>query len=126
MWEREESLGVEIEKAWARRNPGSDLGVLAENLKQLSLALNSWSRENFGLGHVTKVIERLRKELDDLEWEDPVGNREVIQVKMRSMNENLYSEEMMWLQRSRISWLKEGDRNTKFFSPKSSVARKKE
>ena len=31
------------------------------------------------------------------------------------LNELLYREEMMWLQRSRVDWLKEGDRNTRFF-----------
>ncbi|WVZ51469.1 hypothetical protein U9M48_002614 [Paspalum notatum var. saurae] len=123
MWERDENLGVEIEKAWARRNPGSDLGGLAENLKQVAFALRNWSREKFG--HVNKEIEKLRKELDDLEWEDPVGNRAAICFKVKQLNEILYREEMMWLQRSRISWLKEGDRNTNFFHRKAMWRAKK-
>jgi hypothetical protein len=43
------------------------------------------------------------------------ASRDDMRVVSDQMNEVLYREEMMWLQRSRIEWLKEGDRNTKFF-----------
>ena len=39
--------------------------------------------------------------------------QEIRRVEDR-MNELIYKEEMLWLQRSRITWLKEGERNTKY------------
>jgi hypothetical protein len=47
------------------------------------------------------------------------ADRTEIRAVRDKMNELLYREEMMWMQRSRIAWLREGDRNTRFFHSKA-------
>lgn len=61
MWERDEFLPHEIEKAWQGRAPITDLGDIGTTLKNILEALKKWSTTNFGA--VTKQIEDLRERL---------------------------------------------------------------
>lgn len=56
----------------------------------------------------------MRSRLEELKG-DSTASRSDIRVVTDRMDELLYREEMMWLQRSRIAWLREGDRNTSYF-----------
>jgi hypothetical protein len=112
MWERVESLPAEIKKVWCASSDRESLGSLVQVLENMRLALRRWSKQQFGA--VTDVLNKLRFELDEAKAR-PSASRADIRAISDRMDEVLYREEMMWLQCSRITWLKEGDRNTKYF-----------
>jgi hypothetical protein len=52
--------------------------------------------------------------LEELKSSSTAERQEIRRITDK-MNELLYREEMMWLQRSRVAWLREGDKNTSYF-----------
>ena len=93
----------------------SKLSSVASSLKEVMKELKQWSMVKFGI--VLKKIESLRNNLAKLQLAG--ADRAHIRTKMNQLDELLYREEMLWMQRSRVDWLKEGDRNMKFFHRKA-------
>ena len=100
-----------IKEAWEAVGIVQNLGHLRDALTKTMVTLGSWSK-NFG--NVTRELAKSRSQLEELMHMN--ADQQDIRLVMDKMNELLYQEEMMWLQRSRVTWLKEGDRNTRFFS----------
>jgi hypothetical protein len=113
MWECEESLVPEITAAWEATGAKRNLGDISSALKEVMDSLYSWSKGRFG--SIRKELESLRSKLENLQSRNDANDGEEIKRTMDRMDEILYREEMMWLQRSRVSCLKEGDRKKNIF-----------
>jgi hypothetical protein len=116
MWERDATLPKEIKKAWQTGGSMHNLGDIRKTLTGVMSSLGKWSHDNFGA--VSKELEKTRGRMEELSVLNRPESDIELMVLRRWMDELIYREEMMWLQCSRVAWLKEGDRNTKFFHQK--------
>jgi hypothetical protein len=121
--EKEQSLVEEIETAWAMHKPPRDLGDVAANLSGVMGSFHAWSTKT--VGSVPKKIEKLRRELCKVSARQDIQSQKKKKRIEKELDNLLQKEEIYWKQRSRIAWLKEEDRNTKFFHRKSTWRKKK-
>jgi hypothetical protein len=97
---------------------------LERKLKGLSQSLSEWGRDTFG--SVRRELRDLRRQLTYLRSaSDRIGPSYQELKVIERIVELQHREEVMWRQRSRIQWLAEGDRNTRFFHLRASKRKKK-
>ena len=79
--------------------------------------LKAWSNQS--IGSITKELAKCRGKLADL-LKDYNTHEQEIKILSAKMDELLLREELLYLQRSRVTWLREGNQNTKYFQRRAS------
>ena len=111
MWTREEGCKEVIEASWDPLNANSNVKI-RDRIKSCQAHLQTWNRREF-----SNVNKNLKQScLQQLEALNLLHESvEEFQALKKQINEVMIREEMMWNQRSRVLWVKCGDRNTKLF-----------
>ncbi|CAM8956535.1 unnamed protein product [Rhodiola kirilowii] len=111
MWLRDPKFLQFIETKWHQCPEG---GIFTNKIAQLTRPLWEWNKYEFG--NVNMKIDDLKRKLENirtqLRTEDVFREEQEI---TEDLDEWLLRKEIMWRQRARTSWIKEGDNNTSFF-----------
>lgn len=124
MWQRHPDCEQIVSDCWRMSSGGSAFKRVMGCIKSCSYGLKDWNRSTFG--NIQKKIEQCRERLEayDLITDGSVDPQVYKNVKIQ-LEDLLEKDELAWKQRSRIQWIRERDRNTKYFHSKASTQRRK-
>lgn len=124
-WIHEEEYTDLVSEVWSKPtvlffNPSNPFASVNSRLEGCINKLRIWSHKKFGLWKVE--LKQKRERLETL-FNSPYSAFRMSEIKKLELELEILTkhEESFWKQRSRVDWLKEGDRNTKFFHSKVNV-----
>ncbi|CAI9099319.1 OLC1v1036114C2 [Oldenlandia corymbosa var. corymbosa] len=112
-WLEKDGVKEVIERVWTLPIEGSPMHRVSMKIKACRMELNKWSRTQ--MLHSAKQIEIISKAMDEMKEEGDQRDWQKWKELKALLDKAYEEEESYWYQKSRNSWLKEGDKNSKFF-----------
>jgi hypothetical protein len=113
-----------MESAWLPDYIGSACFNLCKKQFNTTSALRKWNKEVFG--HVQSNISNLTRRIERIQCKSRNEANAFEEAKLQQeLNVWMARNEVMWWQKSRETWLKDGDRNSRIFHLSSIIRRKK-
>ena len=118
MWMIDKGYGEMIEVGWRETYDTIGGQKILKKVDRCGLELTKWSKHCFG--SVRRELEKKRKQLVQAEKRAMNGGGDGRMQQLEAeINKLLDREAQMWAQRSKIQWLKDDNKNTRFFYSKA-------
>ncbi|KAH6760569.1 hypothetical protein C2S51_017518 [Perilla frutescens var. frutescens] len=121
MWLHHPQFAKNLENMWKN---GAENQTYSEKVKACGERLMAWDQTEFG--SVKHKIRDLQQQLSNIQAQpQSISNVQNSKRIESELDRVLKMEESMWYQRSKALWLKEGDRNSRFFHQKANQRQKR-